>query len=63
MPKYHANNSTTITSTLTKTNVTTVSSSHSNDSMSTLNPVIKLPCVNSSKHCETCFTAYKNSTL
>lgn len=44
------------------TTVINVSKQYSNESMTTLSPIIAHPCVNSSKLCEKCLT-FNNDTL
>jgi len=45
-----------------KNETTTVNgSSYNNESISTLIPFIKHPCINSTKHCQQCLNTYNDS--
>lgn len=45
-----------------KNDITTVNgSSNNNESISTLSPSIKHPCINSTKHCQQCLNSYNDS--
>lgn len=45
-----------------KNEITTVNgSSYNNESISTLSPFIKHPCINSTKHCQQCLNSYNDS--
>jgi len=45
-----------------KNKITTVNGiSYNNESISTLSPFFKLPCINSTKYCQQCLNSYNDS--